>query len=167
MGHANERARGDSRLQDWPDAIWRLVRESDEPDSPRYFSAYGRDVHVREGALSFDPLTRRLTYGSGGSRLDARAEDALQTVLEVLAEGGSMSKREIERATTGSDQNRQAIREGIGLALARGYVIAAPGKHRATVLSIANPCTGCGKPILASTGDWHRSCTPTGTGSGL
>ena len=23
MGHANERARGDSRLQDWPDAIWR------------------------------------------------------------------------------------------------------------------------------------------------
>ena len=36
MGHAGERARGDSRLQDWPDATWRLVRLNDEPDSPRY-----------------------------------------------------------------------------------------------------------------------------------
>ena len=28
MGHAGERARGDSRLQDWPDAIWSIVRET-------------------------------------------------------------------------------------------------------------------------------------------
>ena len=32
MGHHGERSRGDSRLQDWPDAIWRLVRESRAPD---------------------------------------------------------------------------------------------------------------------------------------
>ncbi len=61
MGHSGERARGDSRLQDWPDATWRLVREKDQPDSPRYFTAYGRDVDVPEGRLEFDPDTRRLT----------------------------------------------------------------------------------------------------------
>ena len=53
MGHVGERARGDSRLQDWPDAVWRLVRETDDPGSPRYFTAHGRDVHVAEGRLSF------------------------------------------------------------------------------------------------------------------
>ncbi|TAM69143.1 AAA family ATPase [Mycobacterium sp.] len=54
MGHSGERARGDSRLQDWPDALWRLVREKDEPDSPVYFTAYGRDVDIPEGYLEFD-----------------------------------------------------------------------------------------------------------------
>ena len=72
MGHLNERARGDSRLQDWPDAIWRLVRETDEPDSARYFKAYGRDVDIPEGRLSFDAATRRLTYAAG-SRSDGKA----------------------------------------------------------------------------------------------
>ena len=62
MGHSNERARGDSRLQDWPDAISRMVRETDEPDSPRYFSAFGRDVNIAEGQLGYNPVTRHLTY---------------------------------------------------------------------------------------------------------
>lgn len=75
MGHANERARGDSRLQDWPDAIWRIVRETDEPGSPRYLSAYGRDVEVTEGRLSFNQSTRRMTYAAG-SRTDAKVEAA-------------------------------------------------------------------------------------------
>ena len=65
MGHTGERARGDSRLLDWPDASWCLARENDEPGSTRYFSAYGRDVNVAEGRLSFDPATRRLTYAGG------------------------------------------------------------------------------------------------------
>ncbi|ORV69864.1 AAA family ATPase [Mycobacterium gordonae] len=67
MGHANERARGDSRLQDWPDAIWRLVRETDQPDSARFFTAHGRDVDVAEGR-------RRSIRPPGGCRMcSARA----------------------------------------------------------------------------------------------
>jgi hypothetical protein len=51
MGHAGERSRGDSRILDWPDASWKLVREDlDDPASPRYLSAFGRDVDVPEGA---------------------------------------------------------------------------------------------------------------------
>jgi hypothetical protein len=35
MGHVGERFRGDSRLGDWPDAEWRLVRhDPDDPASP-------------------------------------------------------------------------------------------------------------------------------------
>jgi hypothetical protein len=61
MGHSGERARGDSRFQDWPDALWRLVREDDNPNSARYFSAYGRDVDVPETQLEWGPAERSLT----------------------------------------------------------------------------------------------------------
>ena len=52
MGHNGERNRGDSRKLDWPDATWKLVRENEHPNSPRFFSAYGRDVG---GPSGFQP----------------------------------------------------------------------------------------------------------------
>jgi hypothetical protein len=100
MGHANERARGDSRLLDWPDVGWKLVRENDDPSSPRYFSAYGRDVDIHEGRLGFDPVTRRLTYAAG-SRTDAKTEAAYPAVIALLAESAeraTMTCRRIEIA---------------------------------------------------------------------
>src|SRR5439155_26660583 len=52
MGHGNERARGDSRLRDWPDVEWRLVREEEtDPSSTRFLTAFGRDVDVPESKL--------------------------------------------------------------------------------------------------------------------
>ena len=54
MGHGGERARGDSRLRDWPDAEWRLVRQDDDPGAQRFITAYGRDVDVPEVGLEFD-----------------------------------------------------------------------------------------------------------------
>jgi hypothetical protein len=48
MGHVNERARGDSRMRDWPDVEWRLVRQDENPASARFLSAYGCDVDVPE-----------------------------------------------------------------------------------------------------------------------
>ncbi|MDH3043713.1 AAA family ATPase [Gordonia alkanivorans] len=69
MGHQNERARGDSRLLDWPDALWKIVRGGDDTNDDgsraRYFSAVGRDVSVPEGCLTFDRETRHLTYADG------------------------------------------------------------------------------------------------------
>src|SRR5687768_12174395 len=70
FGHTNERARGDSRIRDWPDVEWRLVRQSDDATSARFFSAYGRDVESHEARLAFDPVTRRISV-DGGSRNDA------------------------------------------------------------------------------------------------
>ena len=51
---------------------WRLVRENDDPSSPRYFTAYGRDVNVPEGRLGFDAATRHLTYTAGSRHASSR-----------------------------------------------------------------------------------------------
>lgn len=77
MGHSGERSRGDSRLQDWPESTWKLVRQdADDPSSPRYFSAFGRNVDEAERALSYDDSTRRLTLTEGNRK---QGRDAAQT----------------------------------------------------------------------------------------
>ena len=81
MGHANERARGDSRTLDWPDVTWNLVRLDEDPASPRFFKAFGRDVDFRETALDFDTKTGSLKLGKG-SRKD---ETALRAIPLIVA----------------------------------------------------------------------------------
>lgn len=86
MGHNGERSRGDSRLQDWPDTTWKLVREDpDDPSSARYFTAFGRDVNVPEASLTYDEDTRRLTIGEG-SRKDHRDADQTAALLPQVIE---------------------------------------------------------------------------------
>lgn len=77
MGHSTARSRGDSRIMDWPDALWRLVRENpEEPSSARQFSAFGREVdvppqtvHYREGVVTLTgqpaPVVKRSTEPLG------------------------------------------------------------------------------------------------------
>ncbi len=160
MGHASERSRGDSRFQDWPDAIWRIVRETEQPDSPRFFTAYGRDVDVPEGRLSFDPATRRLTYAPG-SRRDAKAQAAQVDVVKLLADRGKggdpLSKNEIEDQL-GGDHTQKAIRAGITLAVEHRLVKVTEGPHRAKLHAIAHPCAQCGMPVSGG-GQQHENCS--------
>lgn len=160
MGHTGERARGDSRLQDWPDAIWRLVREDDEPGSPRYFTAFGRDIDVPEGRLNFDPVTRRLTYAAG-SRSDTRIEAAAVAVIQILADdaksgGDGLSGRAIESELE-ADHPRQAARDALKQTVRQGTVSVAKGARGARLHQIANPCRTCGLPVTGS-GSQHQSC---------
>lgn len=54
MGHGAARSRGDSRIMDWPDALWKLTRaDPDEPASKRFFSAFGREVNVKQQPLHY------------------------------------------------------------------------------------------------------------------
>lgn len=107
MGHSNERSRGDSRILDWPDAVWKLVREDTEaPQSDRYFSAYGRDVDQPEVRLSYSNVNRRLSI-NGGSRREAKASDSQQQVLEFVASNPGCTQSAIERGVTG---DRMALR---------------------------------------------------------
>ncbi len=161
MGHANERARGDSRLQDWPDAIWRLVRESDEPDSPRYFSAYGRDVNVAEGRLTPDKSTRRLTYAPG-SRDDAKVEAAQRAAVSLLAaRKEAMSKNAIETELVGEHHTQKAVRDALKRAVANGFMTVAEGPRKSQMHSIASPCIECGMPVTS--GNPRHLCCPSGT----
>ena len=84
MGHLGERARGDSRLRDWPDVEWRLVRQDDNPRLPeihhRLRPRRGRaresvGVHVlwppADGGRRF---TARCAEAAGARRRARRAE---------------------------------------------------------------------------------------------
>lgn len=162
MGHTGERSRGDSRFQDWPDAIWRLVREDDEPGSPRFLSAYGRDVDVHEGRLSFNPDTRHLAYVDG-SRKDSKTEAAAPDVMAVLAEnakhgGEGLSGRQIESAVAASEHSRNAIRDALKTAIYRGLVVVVDGPRRSKLHRIANPCTECGHPLTGGQNGRHMEC---------
>lgn len=78
MGHSGERARGDSRLGDWPDASWKILMENpDDEQSARYFSAFGRDVELPEADLHYNRQSRRVTLGTE-SRAARKRERAQQ-----------------------------------------------------------------------------------------
>jgi hypothetical protein len=85
MGHGQERARGDSGILGWADAIWSLVlKDPQNPASPRYFRAYGRiERDIPESMLDYDHDTRRLTL-VGGTRADADADAAKPHVVAYL-----------------------------------------------------------------------------------
>ena len=132
MGHSGERSRGDSRLRDWPDAEWRLVRQDDQPNSARYFGAYGRDVDQPEQRVELQDGRRLVVVG--GSRQDAAAEDALDEVVAVIdAADGPLSGRAVEDKLAGTDHTRKAIREALKLGVKGGRIVASDGPRNATL----------------------------------
>ncbi len=110
MGHGSERSRGDSRLIDWPDAIWNLVRDKDDDDpdlddltGARYFSAFGRDVNYPQSEVTYNQQTRRLTLGEHApSRRQATAKRTTRTaeraVLEAVYAQHGITKRGLRDA---------------------------------------------------------------------
>lgn len=74
-----DRVRGATRLEDWPDSIWRLVKENGD----RYFYANGRDVDVPESKLSFDPSTRGIKI-VGGNRQEERINMLVEKVTSIV-----------------------------------------------------------------------------------
>jgi hypothetical protein len=112
MGHKNERARGDSRLLDWPDVSWTLVRESeDDPASARFLKAYGRDVDVPETQLVFNPTTRRLAV-EGGTREDAKGQAAAK-------EDEQLARKIVEFLRIQPGTTSKEIRQGVNAGMDR------------------------------------------------
>lgn len=117
MGHNGERSRGDSRILDWPDATWRIIRQdTDDTASPRYFSAFGRDVEVRESRLEYDGLTRHLSL-VGGSRKASVMDAMVARAVEVVATHRMLPKSKLKALIHGNSQMAsnaldQAVTEG-------------------------------------------------------
>jgi hypothetical protein len=131
MGHSGERSRGDSRIRDWPDVEWRLVRKDDDPASPRYFTAYGRDVDVAEVELGYDGVTRRLTI-VGGSRRDSRIEEAIKFVVSFVSIATEPpSRNDIVRGLKDSGHSQDTLKAAIRQAVEQGLLITEPGKRGA------------------------------------
>jgi hypothetical protein len=141
MGHNGERSRGSSRLRDWPDVEWKLVRQDDDPASARFFSAYGRDVDVPESALAYDANSRQLSV-VGGNRQDSKARVLVPAVLDVLGEAKEpLTTRALVDllADTGP---RDTVREAVALAVAAGSVRTEPGPRRSTLHRLAELGSG-------------------------
>ena len=76
-GHENKaRARGSTAFGDWPTALWNIQKDGEAQDAPRNFAAYGRDVNVPRGALTFHPSTRGYTFEGESFEKFADFEDS-------------------------------------------------------------------------------------------
>lgn len=149
MGHAGERGRGDSRIRDWPDVEWRLVRRDDDPASARFLTCYGRDVDTPEGQLHYDALTRRLTI-EDGSRRDAASREALDAVMAVLADSQPMSGRGIKTALEDGDHAKHAIDAALAYGLRTGRLDVEPGPKRAKLYRVSQ-CPGVSRQCPENT----------------
>ena len=130
MGHAGERSRGASRLRDWPDAEWRLVRQDEDPASARFLSAFGRDVDVPESRLDYDPVTRALRI-AGGSRSSQKIQAAVLDVVKTVDAEPGINSRALETALVDSGGHTQAIvRQAVRSALREGFIVRKPGPNR-------------------------------------
>jgi hypothetical protein len=136
MGHNGERSRGASRLRDWPDAEWRLVREKPEdpgeapdPAAARYFAAYGRDVDEPEQQLAYDPGVRRLTIG-GGSRAQARRELPTDDVVAVVTGSPGLSANSVEARLRQRGIPERKAKAARRLAVDLALVETRPGPNR-------------------------------------
>ncbi len=108
-GHGSDRARGDSRIEDWPDAIWRMSGgkgkgdPTHDQDGPRYFSAVGRDVNFPESELTYTSRTRRLSIAEGAptkaeAESSRRSQQAEAAVLAAIKEHPGIGARELRDA---------------------------------------------------------------------
>ncbi len=139
MGHTEERTRGDSRLRDWPDVEWRMVRKDNDPASARYFTAFGRDVEIGEQQLGYDVNTRRLTI-VGGSRKSEAANAALAVVIQWIqgenAKGKTPTQNNIAEALKDSDYKKPAIVAAIKLGIKLKRIETTDGPNRAKLHTV-------------------------------
>jgi hypothetical protein len=137
MGHANERARGDSRNLDWPDVTWNLVRLDEDPSSARFFKAFGRGVDHRETALDFDPKSVELTLGQG-SRKDEKGFRAIPAIVAfVQAEANPPTNARIRKGVHDAEGISDAIlRRAIVLAVKGGELVETVGPKNAKLYTV-------------------------------
>jgi hypothetical protein len=135
MGHTGERSRGASRLRDWPDAEWRMVRATDEhgepePDAARFFSALGRDVEFSESQLEFDEQTKRLRLKGGNRKQHAASKwepEARDVIRQMQGASGNAIETELRDRGAGQKPSR-SVRQ---ILVASGEVHTYPGPRRA------------------------------------
>jgi hypothetical protein len=161
MGHTNERARGDSRLRDWPDVEWRLMRQDAEDDrSLRYITAYGRDVDQPEQQLAYDPTTRRLTV-NGGSRQQMRVAGALDAVIGHLRGAKTaVSGRGLKEALSDSGCSRDSIDAALRQGVRDGQLTIEKGPRNSKLYQVSECPAVSGSSIDHSLLDRVSECPP-------
>jgi hypothetical protein len=134
-----EHGRGATRLDDWADARWVLVRQLRD----RFLTISGRGVDVPESRLRFDPETLLLTLEEG-SREDARQEArdfsiefTTGLLLEAVKAEPGISRRDLEQRLKGT--SKATISEAIKQAIERGKIETKRGPHNTMRYFLAPP----------------------------
>lgn len=148
MGHNGDRSRGASRLRDWPDVEWKLIKEGSgaengkeaKADAPRFFSAFGRDVLVQESRLDFDPETRRL-FITGGDRGQHAATKGLPLVIEIVRGEPGISTNGLVEAMQRRGLSQVDARRAIKSAVTGRDIHTYPGTKRAILHFSDDQCT--------------------------
>jgi Bifunctional DNA primase/polymerase, N-terminal/AAA domain len=135
MGHVGERSRGASRLRDWPDVEWHLIREGQEeenadaaPNALRFFRAYGRDVSIPEQLLHYDSEFRWLSVNGDGSRKNVRENRIAVAVEAYVKENPGCTQNAIEAAVTGRAVN---VRSSLRALVDSSTVVTVDGPNKA------------------------------------
>jgi hypothetical protein len=132
MGHANERPRGDSRILDWPDVVWTLVRADENPSSPRFFKAFGRGVDVGETRLAFNTETKRLAVEGVGSRQAVKVKSAFDDVVQFILKAQTPpSQRQIVEGLKDSGHTRKHVVGAINSGIKHGRIVIVDGPRKA------------------------------------
>lgn len=84
-----EHARGATRLDDWADVRWLLIKDR---EAMSYYRATGRDVDWPETQLAYDVPTRTLSM-SDKSRGDLRSDQMMTTICAVVRRAPGIGTR--------------------------------------------------------------------------
>jgi hypothetical protein len=131
MGHSGERSRGASRLRDWPDVEWHLIREGQEddyapsPNVPRYFRAYGRDVNAPEQLLHYEPNMRWLSVNGEGNRKEMKEQSLATRITDHVMSNPGQSGRTITDTIGG---RASKVRDMLSTLVLAGTLVSVEGK---------------------------------------
>lgn len=130
-GHDGTRSRGDSRIRDWPDAEWRIRRDTTTDHGPRTFSAFGRDVDLHEGGLMYDRETRHLTYTAGKGLIPTAADSALPKILSAIQAKPGITTYRMREDLKPTGVAEKAVTEAAEKAVAMGLATVIIGARKA------------------------------------
>ena len=106
------RARGATRIDDWADHRWILVK--DDESNIREFEAIGRDVGVDPRAIEFEPSTRKMSLGTGSARQNVH-KGYKKELLELIVNQPGITKTDVQ--THFQADNNKPKRDAINKAL--------------------------------------------------
>jgi hypothetical protein len=86
-----ERARGATVIDDWPDARWIMTKDGEI----RFLAVEGRGVAMPTTSLEFDAVTKRSVLGVG-NKGEVRANGYVQAVLDIVSADPGINKTALQ-----------------------------------------------------------------------
>ncbi len=133
MAAGEERARGATRWDDWPDSRWILTKLTGS--DTRFIRMTGRgDRDVPESALAYEPERRRVSLVGGGDplfgadRLTAEVQQQTRSIFEFVRENPGANQNRIMRGTGISSVRR--VQEILSRLDSSAAIVLVPGPNR-------------------------------------